>query len=133
MQLNFAVGNKISYEGEVYSIKQGLDLHHVLLEEPVSGVTVVAKICNIKLVEESLNNNKPHQELTLISAKDWEIAKYRESIIKPLVKQRGIFQQAHKIHTSADSRSSVFNSSTGDISYPSSLANCFSLCSARIL
>ncbi len=50
MQLNFAVGNKISYEGEVYSIKQGLDLHHVLLEEPASGVTVVAKICNIKPV-----------------------------------------------------------------------------------
>jgi len=97
MQLNFAVGNKISYEGEVYSIKQGLDLHYVLLEEPVSGVTVVAKICNIKPVEESLNNNKPHQELTLISAQDWEIAKYRESIIKPLVKQRGIFQQAKQV------------------------------------
>ena len=96
MQLNFAVGNKISYEGKVYSIKQGLDLHHVLLEEPTSGVTVLAKICNIKPVEESLNN-KLHQELTLISTKDWEIAKYRESIIKPLVKQRGIFQQAKQV------------------------------------
>lgn len=66
MELNFAAGNKIAYEGKVYSIKQGLDLCHVLLEDPASGSTVVAKICNIKPIEEAFNNNQ-HQELTLNS------------------------------------------------------------------
>lgn len=98
MELNFTIGNKISYEGKVYSIKQRLDLHHLLLEEPESGATIVAKICNIKDIEDNFNNNfNQHQELTLISTEDWEIAKYRESIIKPLVKQRGILQQIKEV------------------------------------
>lgn len=71
MELNFAIGNKITYEGKGYSIKQWLDLHHILLEELSSDITVVAKICNIRAIEDDFNNNiNQHQELTLISAED---------------------------------------------------------------
>lgn len=99
MELNFAIGNKITYEGKVYIIKQWLDLHHVLLEEPLRDATVVAKICNINAIEDNFNNSiNQHQELTLISAEDWEIAKYRESIIKPLVTQnRGLLQKIKEV------------------------------------
>lgn len=83
MHLDFSLGNKVSYEGRLYKIKQALDLSSILLQELDSGNTIVAKISKIKPMEDAIETPKI-QEISLIDSKQLAEAKRREVVIKRL-------------------------------------------------
>lgn len=86
MQLDFSLGNAVSYEGKLYRIKQALDLSSLLLQELDSGNTVVAKISKIKPMTAAIEAPQA-QEISLIDSSQLAEAKHREAVIKPLVEQ----------------------------------------------
>jgi putative transposase len=86
MDLDFSLGNQVSYEGKIYKIKQALDLSKILLQELDSGNTVVAKVSKVIPIE-AVTEKSEEQEISLIDSKLFAEAKRREDIIKPLVEQ----------------------------------------------
>lgn len=85
--LNLSPGSKVIFQGEQYTIKLPLSLDSVLIEKISDTSQRYAKISELSPVSDdgtlSPSNSKFNDTL-LISPEDWELAKRREIIIKPL-------------------------------------------------
>jgi putative transposase len=86
--VRFEPGQKLIFNGTLCQIESPLSLDTVLLKDVNSGTSYTAKISELMLPNESFQkiSDAPSSriDLTLISTADWEKAKQREVVIKPL-------------------------------------------------
>jgi putative transposase len=85
MELELKIGKEVIYNGKKYKIKAPLSLEKVLLTESGSFNSIDANISDLSV--EKVDNNEPYTEISSISDADWEEAKRREKVIRPLANQ----------------------------------------------
>jgi putative transposase len=88
---NFSLtpGSQVSFQGEKYLIKLLLSLDTLMIEKISDHSQKHAKVSELSPIhygEEQSQSITKQNRTELVSSEDWEIAKYRESIIKPLSK-----------------------------------------------
>ena len=79
-------GYEVNYQDKLYRIQAPIDLEHVLLEDITTHEQTTAKIIDLKpaIDHAKLDARKNVTDLILISDADWQEAKHREVILKPL-------------------------------------------------
>jgi putative transposase len=85
-ELNLTNGMEVSFRGDVYQIRSSLSLTSFLVKHPVSGEEKVADLKDISPVN-TVNDAQQESQSAVgvrLSSEQWQQAKRRESIIRPL-------------------------------------------------
>jgi putative transposase len=85
--LNLSPGSKVVFQGEQYVIKLSLSLDTVLIEKISDKVQQCVKISELLPPHNDGAESSPISKVVntaFVSSEAWEIAKHRESVIKPL-------------------------------------------------
>jgi len=100
-------GIKFLYKGEVYTLIKVLDMSTVFAKKSDTEETVKIPISEMEFIDEIDNNDYESKiDTEIISDKEWEIAKERFEIIKPLIKpdrtkkEIAEISEKYKIHIS---------------------------------
>lgn len=82
---SFNPGDRVMYLDREYIVKSAVDLQKVLICTPNKNTSIEVSVSDLG----SINSKVVHstRELSLISERDWEIAKDREKVLKPLIKK----------------------------------------------
>lgn len=91
-------GQEVAYHGERYRIQSPIDLEFVVLENMATHEKITAKIAELEpevdLKKSNIRNNTT--DLVLIADEDWEEAKRRETVLKPLATNKNCPLEAAK-------------------------------------
>lgn len=85
----FTVGSEVTYQGQAYRVKSPISLERVRLEHITNYQETTAKISDLSPAIDARKRDARENltDLVMISEADWEEAKRRETILKPLSQQ----------------------------------------------
>ena len=93
-ELHLTPGTEVSYQNDVYQIQSCLSLTSYLLKHPISQELHVANIRELKEVSstDSDTDKTSTSEIALVNLSDrqWEEAKRREAVIRPLAERQTV-------------------------------------------
>jgi putative transposase len=96
--VNIAVGAAVECDGKRLTITHLLDLDTVLAQEEGSETTTRLHVKDLAPPAHQQNDNEPETDLTTVSDDDWQEAKRRLQIIRPLLgtrrKKESVTEQA---------------------------------------
>lgn len=83
--VSFNLGDKVKYLEQEYLVKAAIDLQKVLLVNIINNVEIEAKISELTPAYEEKHSFT--KDLSLITEQEWQIARDREKILKPLARK----------------------------------------------
>lgn len=81
---NFNPGDQVKYLSKEYVVDSAIDLQKVLIVNPLDNTSIEVSISDLEPIS---NNKGSFRELSLITEQEWQIARSREQILKPLMKE----------------------------------------------
>ncbi len=86
-RIHLTVGSLVTHKGKTYRITEILDFQSAIGVESETGKSAMLPVHDLEIVEAGLPSTAPEPDIGEIGDKDWQIAQYRYSVIKPLLER----------------------------------------------